>query len=80
MEAGNPHLCMLFLLDVKSEKRERRGKPPQSLNIGIFNERGCITNYVKKREEIGKMFLRWSLDVCALSETKLKGKGGGYVW
>ena len=36
--------------------------------------RGCSTNEVKKGE-IGKMFLRWRFDVCALSETKLKGKG-----
>ena len=36
--------------------------------------RGCSTNEVKKGE-IGKMFLRRSFDVCALSETKLKGKG-----
>ena len=25
--------------------------------------------------EIGKMFLRWRFNVCALSETMLKGKG-----
>ena len=49
-------------------------KPPQSLNIGVFNVRGCSTNGVKKGE-IGKMFLRRRFDVCALSETKLKGKG-----
>ena len=36
--------------------------------------RGCSTNEAKKGE-IGKMFLRRRLDVCALSETKLKGKG-----
>ena len=35
---------------------------------------GCRTNEAKKGE-IGKMFLRWRFDVCALSETKLKGKG-----
>ena len=28
-----------------------------------------------KKGEIGKMFLRPRFDVCALSETKLKGKG-----
>ena len=28
-----------------------------------------------KKGEIGKMFLSWRCDVCALSETKLKGKG-----
>ena len=36
--------------------------------------RGCSTNEVKKGG-IGKMFLRRRFDVCALSETKLKGKG-----
>ena len=35
---------------------------------------GCSTNEVKKGE-IGKMVFRWRFDVCALSETKLKGKG-----
>ena len=29
----------------------------------------------EKKGEIGEMFLRRRLDVCALSETKLKGKG-----
>ena len=28
-----------------------------------------------KKGEIGKMFLRRRFDMCALSETKLKGKG-----
>ena len=35
---------------------------------------GCSTNEVQKAE-IGKMFLRWRFDVCALSEIKLMGKG-----
>ena len=35
---------------------------------------GCRTNEAKKGE-IGNMFLRRRLDVCALSETKLKRKG-----
>ena len=35
---------------------------------------GCSTKEVKKGE-IGKIFLRRRFDVCALSETKLKGKG-----
>ena len=55
-------------------KGERRVKPPQSLNISVCNACGCSTNEVKKGE-IGKMFLRRRFDVCALSETKLKGKG-----
>ena len=36
--------------------------------------RGYSTNEVKKGK-IGKMFLRQRFDVCALSKTKLKGKG-----
>ena len=36
--------------------------------------RGCSTNEVKK-SEIDKMCLRREFDVCALRETKLKGKG-----
>ena len=28
-----------------------------------------------KKGKIGKMFLSWRFDVCALNETKLKGKG-----
>ena len=36
--------------------------------------RGCCTNEVKQNE-IGKMFLRRRLVVCALSETKLKERG-----
>ena len=35
---------------------------------------GCSTNEEKK-SEIGKMFLRRRLDVCALRETNLKGRG-----
>ena len=35
--------------------------------------RGCSTNEAKKGE-IGKMILRRRFDVCALRETKLKGK------
>ncbi len=36
--------------------------------------RGCSTNE-DKREEIGRLFERRRLDVLALSETKMKGKG-----
>ena len=55
-------------------KGEWRVKFIQSLNICVFNVRGCSTNEVKKGE-IGKMFLRRRLDVCALSETMLKKRG-----
>ena len=36
--------------------------------------RGCSTREAKRRE-IGKIFVRRKLDVLALSETKLKGRG-----
>ena len=57
------------------QRGEGRVKPPQSLNTGVFNVRGCCPNEIKKGE-IAKMFLRRRFDVCALRETKLKGKGG----
>ena len=56
-----------------SSQGEGRVKPPQSLNIGVFNVRGCNANEVKKGE-IGEMFLNRRFDVCALSETKLAGR------
>ena len=58
--ARNPHLCILFLRDVKSERGEGRVKPSQTLNIGVFNVRGCSTNEVKK-DKIGKMFLTFEM-------------------
>ena len=64
----------VFYSSEMSSQRKGRVKPAQSLNIGDFNVRGCITNEVKKGK-ICKMFLRRRLDVCALSETKLNGKG-----
>ena len=78
VRAWNPRLFILFLQDVKWEKGEMgRVKPPKSINIGVFNERGCSTNEVKKGE-IGIMFLRRRLDVYTVSETTLKR--WGYVW
>ena len=55
--AGNPHLSILLLQDDKSENGEREAQSRlfQSLNIGVFNVRGCSTNGVKIGE-IGKMF------------------------
>ena len=51
-----------------------RAKAPGSLRVGSLNVRGCGTNEMK-REMIGRMFVRRKLDVLALSETKMKGKG-----
>ena len=51
-----------------------RGDSPRTLVIGVLNVRGCSTS-VSKRCEIGDVFQRRKIDVLALSETKLKGKG-----
>ena len=60
-------LTSVFYSSKTSNYRKGRGevKPPQSINIGVFNVRGCCTDEVKE-SEIGKMILRWRLDVCAL--------------
>ena len=71
MGGSNSHLCILLLRDVKSEKGEGKASPIP--NLGVYYVHGCSMNEVKKGE-IGKMFLRRRFDVCALSETKMKGK------
>ena len=48
--------------------------PTSTLRFGSFNVRGCGTDE-SKREETGSMFVRRKMDVLALSETKLRGKG-----
>ena len=73
--AVNPHLCICIPPRCQVRERgEERIKPSHSLNIGVFNMRGGIANEVEKCE-IGKMFLKRRLDLCAISETKLKRKG-----
>ena len=42
--------------------------------MGCINVRGCST-IESKRCEIGDMFISRGMDVLALSETKMKGKG-----
>ena len=76
-ERGGWEPSPLYFFPTRCQVRERGEgivKPPQSLNIGVFNVHGCSTNEVKNGE-ICKMFLRRRLDVCALSEAKLKGIG-----
>ncbi|XP_071512677.1 uncharacterized protein [Panulirus ornatus] len=55
--------------------------PPRRLRVGCLNVCGC--NQDVKKGKIGSMFEERNLDVLALSETKLKGKGEewfGNVW
>ena len=54
-------------------RKEVRVKPPPIPKYWCFLCAGCSKNEVKG--EITKMFLRRRLVVCALSETKLKGRG-----
>ena len=53
---------------------EGRVTSPQTLVLGCLNVRGCST-IESKRCEIGDMFDRRRMDVLALCETKIKGKG-----
>ena len=48
--------------------------PPRTLQVACMNVRGCSSSE-EKRLEIGEMFDRRKLDVCALSETKMLGVG-----
>ena len=57
---------------MSSQRGESKASPIPK--YGVSNVRGCSTNEVKKGA-ISKMFWRRRFDVCALSETKLKGKG-----
>ena len=47
---------------------------PRTLVMGCLNVRGCST-IESKRCEIACMFGRTGMDVLALCETKMKGKG-----
>ena len=47
---------------------------PRTLVVGSLNVRGC-SSIESKRSEIGCMFGRRGMDVLALCETKMKGKG-----
>ena len=71
---GIPFSVKTFPRRRQDERGEERHTPLQTLLLGSLNVRGCSTSDVKRRE-IGEMFLRRKLDVLALSETKLKGKG-----
>ena len=47
---------------------------PRTLVMGCMNVRGCST-IESKRWEIGELFISRRMDVLALNETKMKGKG-----
>ena len=53
---------------------EGRRATPSIRRFGSLNVRGCGTDEGKK-ELIGRMFVKRKLDVLALCETKMKGKG-----
>ena len=56
------------------ERGEGRVTSSQALVLGSLNVRGCST-IESKRCEIGRLFVKRKMDVLALSETKMKGKG-----
>ena len=63
----------LNLIATLSQRQEqRRGHRDPRLKIGVLNVRGC--NDCVKRCEVHEMMNECSLDVLALSETKMKGR------
>ena len=74
-ETGNP----LLLYKIPRRQHKRVGvagilTSPRTLVVGCLNVCGCSTIECK-RCEIGCMFGRRGMDVLALCETKMKGKG-----
>ena len=70
-------LTSVFYSSKMSSQRKGRWEgeaSPIPKYLYFFNVRGGSTNEIEKGE-IGKMCLRRRLDVCALSETKLMGRG-----
>ena len=56
------------------ERGEGRITSSQTLVVGCLNVRGCST-IESKRCEIASMFVERKMDILALCETKMKGKG-----
>ena len=72
--AGNPPTVNLLPKKRKTEERGKRGfKYPRILRMGCLNVRGC--NEEQKKCEIEEIMNKRDLDVFALNETKLRGKG-----
>ena len=72
MGTGNP--LPLFTIPTRHQRRGAEGRSSRTLVLGCLNVRGCST-LESKRCEIGDMFQNRRMDVLALSETKMKGKG-----
>ena len=67
------------MYEIPQRRHEREGvagrlTSPRTLVVGSFEWHGCST-IESKRCEIGCMFGRRGMDVLALCETKMKGKG-----
>ena len=62
---ATPHLVLLA--------REKNGRKVRKLTVGCLNVRGCGAD--EKKCMIADMFKERKMDVLALSETKVKGKG-----
>ena len=71
--AGNPSPMSRLPVESQCGGGEGGRGPSRTLRIGALNVRGC--NDPRKREEIGRLFERRELDVLAMSETKLRGRG-----
>ena len=71
--AGNPSPRRRLPAESQCGGGEGGRGPSRTLRIGALNVRGC--NDVRKREEIGRLFERREMDVLAMSETKLRGRG-----
>lgn len=76
---GDPSLYITLKKCNMTEQNRRGGRGVGTcrssiLKIGSLNVRGCSTS-MSKRSEIGSMFESRKMDVLALSETKVKGKG-----
>ena len=75
-ERGDWESPPLYVLPARHPEQRGEGRftSPQTLVLGCINVRGCST-IESKRCEIGSMFVKRKMDVLALCETKMKGKG-----
>ena len=71
--AGNPSPRRRLPIESQCGGGEGGRGPSRTLRIGTLNVRGC--NNARKREEIGRLFESRGMDVMAVNETKLRGRG-----